>query len=362
MSGTRNRTSKKIPALAAIALMTALTGSVLPPERAAAAPAGQERPGSGRETKAPQNGTKPRREAAGSQAAPASGEAADLPSAMPLRSGASASGNAASAASAFAKLAAANDVPRMWAYIDSRAEASSPAAVTVWLRRLEAVQTKRLIALDEQLSAENVQQALMRTDQFDSKDGSWLRSVRTGVPKADALLKEMAAQGYVLDTAEGYYFPKIDYERYRKYASEVSARYAAYLTIRADETRSELTKDAGLIVSWAELLERAERQSLYLHNYPNSPEDEVVMRMYRQSLYIALYGTDNVPLFDHENQRIEPDAKKAYERQVRKSGQSPFARSLRGYMRVLADGGGKLTPAADAYREAQDPWGEAWKE
>lgn len=72
MSGTRNRTSKKIPTLAAIALMTALTGSVLPAERAAAAPTGKEPLKNGREAKALQNGSKLRRDTSGSSGAASS--------------------------------------------------------------------------------------------------------------------------------------------------------------------------------------------------------------------------------------------------------------------------------------------------
>ncbi|GGO00318.1 hypothetical protein [Saccharibacillus kuerlensis] len=64
MSGTRNRARKKIPALAAMALMTALTGSVLPTERAAAAPAGSETGKTGGEAKKSYKGSKPRRDCA----------------------------------------------------------------------------------------------------------------------------------------------------------------------------------------------------------------------------------------------------------------------------------------------------------
>ncbi|CAM3577241.1 MULTISPECIES: hypothetical protein [Saccharibacillus] len=334
MSGTRNRTSKKIPALAAIALMTALTGSAFPAERAAAASAGQEPSPSGREAKAAQNGSKLRRDHAAASAGETSGEAA---------------------AAAFAKLSARSDVPGMWKHIEAQAAKSAPSTVTVWLRRLEAVQAKRLTSMEEQLGAEKVQSALSGTKLFGYADGRWLRGARTGNAAADALLREIETEGYVLDVTEGYYFPKIDYERYRKQADRVSRRYAEYLTIRADETRSEVTKDAGLIVSWQELLERAERQSVYLQRYPDSPESAVVAQMYRQSVYLVLYGTDNVPLFDSATRRIDPDAEAAYERQVRKGGTSAFARMLRAYVGVLEQGGGKLTPAAEKFRDARNP-------
>ncbi|WP_037285214.1 hypothetical protein [Saccharibacillus sacchari] len=297
MNEAKNRTRKKIPALAAMALMTALTGSILPAERV---------------------------------------EAAAAPSGF----------NAASAKS---------DVSGMWNYIEKNATSSSPTSVTVWLRRLEAVQNKRLPGLEEALSREPIQDALMNTDGI---YGDWKKGTRTGNAQADKLLAEIENNGYVLDSTEGYFFPKIDYLRYMKQASRTTDRYADYLKIRSDETISELTKDAGLIVSWEELTERAERQSLYLASYPKTPETAVVQQMYDQSLYIVLYGTDNVPLFDYETRKIDPEAKAAYQKQIRTNSQSPFTKLLRNYTRVLEQNGGTLTKSVEAFREVRNPWVE----
>lgn len=297
MNEAKNRTRKKIPALAAMALMTALTGSILPAERV---------------------------------------EAAAAPSGF----------NAASAKS---------DVSGMWNYIEKNATSSSPASVTVWLRRLEAVQNKRLPGLEEALSREPIQDALMNTDGI---YGDWKKGTRTGNAQADKLLAEIENNGYVLDSTEGYFFPKIDYLRYMKQASRTTDRYADYLKIRSDETISELTKDAGLIVSWEELTERAERQSLYLASYPKTPETAVVQQMYDQSLYIVLYGTDNVPLFDYETRKIDPEAKAAYQKQIRTNSQSSFTKLLRNYTRVLEQNGGTLTKSVEAFRDVRNPWVE----
>ncbi|CAM4112869.1 hypothetical protein [Saccharibacillus endophyticus] len=297
MNEPKKRTRKKIPALAAMALMTALTGSILPAERveAAAAPSG------------------------------------------------------------FNAVSAKSDVSGMWTYIEKNAASSSPASVTVWLRRLETVQNKRLPGLEEALSREPIQDALMNTDGI---YGDWKKGTRTGNAQADKLLAEIENNGYVLDSTEGYFFPKIDYLRYMKQASRTTGRYADYLKIRSDETVSELTKDAGLMVSWKELVERAERQSRYLVSYPNTPETETVQQMYDQSLYIVLYGTDNVPLFDYDTRKIDPEAKAAYRKQIRTKSQSPFTKMLRNYTRVLEQNGGTLTKSVEAFRDVRNPWVE----
>ncbi|GEM_PF-4499501 len=301
MNTAKNRARKKIPALAAMALMTALTGSILPASASAAAPAAQ-----------------------------------------------------ASQAAAFNKLAAAGSVSGMWTFIESRASSASQASVTIWLRSLEAAQNKRLVSLEEELSAEKVQDALMNADLYEN--AAWTKGARTGVAQADKLLDEITSQGYVLDTTEGYYFPKIDYERYLKYAKRVVPRYAEYLKLRADDTRSEMTKDAGLIISWDELVDRAERQSLYLQRYPNTPETKVVKEMYEQSLYITLYGTDNVQLFDYETNVMDYQARKAYQHHLALKSSSPYSQTLRGYMKVLEKSNFKFSKAAAAFRDARNPW------
>lgn len=304
MHTTPNRARKKIPALAAMALMTALTGSILPAPTAAAA------------------------------AAPAT---------------------QTSPTATFNKLAAAGNVSGMWTFIQSRVGLSSPASLEVWLRRLEAVQEKRRDALEEEMATEQVQNALMQADLYDN-EGRWTRTARTGVPKADALLDEITSQGYVLDSAEGYFFPKLDYEKYLKYAKEVTPRYARYLAIRADDTRSELTYDAGLVVTWDELLERAERQSAYLVQYPKSPETPVVAEMYKQTLFITLYGVDNTPLFDYETHVMDYYARKAYQRHAALKSDTPFSNTLRSYMKILEKSGFKLSKSAEAFRDARNPW------
>ncbi|MEJ8307375.1 hypothetical protein [Saccharibacillus sacchari] len=304
MNGPKNRTRKKIPALAAVALMTALTGSILPAKRVQAAPSGIQ---------------------------------VNL------------------AASGFNALSAKSDVAEMWAYIEKNAASSSQATVTVWLRRLETVQNKRLPGLEAALSQESLQNALMTTDGI---YGDWKKGTRTGNAQADKLLAEIEKNGYVLDSTEGYFFPKIDYLRYLKQASRTTERYADYLKIRSDETVSELTKDAGLMVSWTELVARAERQSRYLVSYPNTPETATVQQMYDQSLYIVLYGTDNVPLFDYDTRKIDSEAKAAYQKQVRTGSQSSFTKLLRNYTRVLEQNGGKLTKSVEAFRDVRNPWVE----
>lgn len=302
MNELKSRARKKIPALAAVALMTALTGSILPAERVQAAPSQDNL-----------------------------------------------------AASGFNALSAKSDAAGMWAYIEKNAASSSPATVTVWLRRLETVQNKRLPGLEEALSQESLQNALMKTDGI---YGDWKKGTRTGNAQADKLLAEIENNGYVLDSTEGYFFPKIDYLRYMKQASRTTGRYADYLKIRSDETISELTKDAGLMVSWEELVARAERQSRYLASYPKTPETATVQQMYDQSLYIVLYGTDNVPLFDYDTRKIDPEAKAAYRKQIRTGSQSPFTKLLRNYTRVLEQNGGKLTKSVESFRDVRNPWVE----
>ncbi len=346
MNAPKNRIRKKIPALAAMALMTALTGSILPAERVQAAPSGKESANSRREAKSTFPASKPSRYIA------ASSESRNAEMAAISRSS---SMRADLAASGFNAVSAKGDVSGMWTYIEKNAASSSPASVTVWLRRLETVQNKRLPGLEEALSKEPVQDALMNTEGI---YGDWKKGTRTGNAQADKLLAEIEKNGYVLDSTEGYFFPKIDYLRYMKQSSRVTKPYADYLKIRSDETVSELTKDAGLIVSWDELVARAERQSQYLASYPKTPETVIVQQMYDQSLYIVLYGTDNVGLFDYETLKIDPEAKTAYKKQIRTASQSPFTKMLRNYMRVLEKGNDKLTQAMETFREARNPWKE----
>lgn len=86
----------------------------------------------------------------------------------------------------------------------------------------------------------------------------------------DASLKSLLLatldNGFKIETAEGSFFPVIDYGYYQKYQSAVTADCVAYLEIMRLESERMPAKDAALMIGWEEILARRNvKNSLLRH-------------------------------------------------------------------------------------------------
>ena len=107
---------------------------------------------------------------------------------------------------------------------------------------------------------------------------------------------------------------KVDYikllEKYGEYISE--SIYRLY-ELNAEIIESPMAKNASLLISWEELLDRAFKAENLLKDYP---EDEIikenVMWLYKSYLNSLLMGATNTPIFDYSTHEFSEDAKQAY--------------------------------------------------
>jgi len=66
--------------------------------------------------------------------------------------------------------------------------------------------------------------------------------------KVRELLSKTKNSGYRVETAEGMFFPVIDYEVYKKYSEYVTEDVKEYINIMAEESNNPPAKDAALVV------------------------------------------------------------------------------------------------------------------
>ena len=73
-----------------------------------------------------------------------------------------------------------------------------------------------------------------------------------------------------METAEGMFFPVIDYEFYRRYLAYLDSDFREYIEIMSLESSEPPAKDAALVIGWDEVIERALRQEKFLISFPES--------------------------------------------------------------------------------------------
>lgn len=211
----------------------------------------------------------------------------------------------------------------------------------------EAAQKRDLPRLEEALSADGLQRkigGLYRTGLDLGKAGE------IGDAELRAAMLAVRDGGYRMETAEGMYFPVIDYGRYRQYRELVTADLAAYIDLMAVESDRTPAKDAALVVGWDEIVRRAFAQENFLRTYENSPRARDVRNLYGRYLSFVFYGANNTPLFAYDSLTMNPEARAAYAAAASGSD-SRLAARLRDYTALLAKKGFRLDAEVEEYRK-----------
>lgn len=171
----------------------------------------------------------------------------------------------------------------------------------------------------------------------------------------DQELKQLVQQtqnaGYKVDSAEGMFYPVIDYQQYRKYSSLVTPDIKAYIDIMAAQSNNPLAKDAALVIGWDELLARALEQEKFIDTYADSAKLASVQDMYRLYAQFVLFGLNNTPLFSYDDKTLSPEAKTGYAKVLAESEPSPLTEIVQGFLDTVEQSNNRLTDKVENYRQ-----------
>ena len=256
---------------------------------------------------------------------------------------------------AAAPIADLDEISRLVQYVNSHVTGLSKNEASQLILQLEEAQRRYLPSLESRYYAQEDLGAVFFESYVAGVDPNHMDLIAEGELKE--LLWATHAGGFKVETAEGTFYPVIDYSRYEKYTLLVTDDIAEYIRIMAREITQPAAKDAALLIGWDEILSRALQQERFITKYPHSPRIKEVKELYARYVYLVLYGTDNTPLFTHaagsRNNRagLAPAAKLVYSRVGQVHTGSELARSLGEWMeRVKADDF-LLTPQVEAQRE-----------
>jgi hypothetical protein len=234
-------------------------------------------------------------------------------------------------------------------FLDNNISLVSSENASVMIDRFEKLQKEFLPKLDERFYKEDSLQTQMREVYMEGFDISKLDEIK------DEDLKELLAEtrdsGYKVETAEGMFFPVIDYEFYKKYSPYVTPDIKGYIDLMAVESNSTPAKDAALVISWEEILKRALNQEKFISQYQNSIKIDDVKDLYKKYLSFTLFGLNNTPLFSYDSKAMAAEAKEAYMNAVESNSDSEFLKIVNDFLELLKKTNFKLTDEVDNYRK-----------
>ncbi|MEF2967660.1 hypothetical protein V3851_17665 [Paenibacillus sp. M1] len=174
-----------------------------------------------------------------------------------------------------------------------------------------------------------------------------------------SLLTETRDSGYMLATVEGMFNPDPDYRKLAEFGGKATEDVAAYLELKTKESAQRSLADAALVVSWEELVNRGLSAEAFTLKYPDSERIEEAKLLFANYKTTIFYGANNTPLFGYEDEKMDPEAQKAYESALAgaNSGASPLLENLRKFMDEAAKGQYKLTASLEQLRGELVPLG-----
>lgn len=234
-------------------------------------------------------------------------------------------------------------------FIDSNISVVSRENSSVMVNELENLQKKNLKALEDKFNKEeSIQSSLSKIYKSDT-NFSTIDKIEDA--KIKALLTETLDSGYKVETAEGMFFPVINYEFYKKYSTYVTKDFKDYIDIMAVESNKVPAKDAALVISWDDIVKRALTHEQFISKHKDSVKLQDIKNLYNKYISFSLFGLNNTPLFAYETKEMVPEAKKAFSLTSVSSISSEYYKILGDYMQLLQKNNYKLTDEVDKYRK-----------
>lgn len=221
---------------------------------------------------------------------------------------------------------------------------------SILLYKLEEYQKKNLSKFEEQFTnGVDIQISMNKVykSDFDINKIDYIQD-----KKLKDLLIEMRNSGYKIETAEGMYFPVLNYEIYKNYSSYVTEDLKDYIEIMAAEFNKVPVKDGAIMITWNELLQRALNQEQFIDKYKNSVKINDIKKLYNRYTAFILYGTNNTQLFSYDTKVLSSEAKNSYIKAIKVNNNSKLLSNIKGLLNVLEKNNYKLTDEVERYRKS----------
>ncbi|HEY9059886.1 MAG TPA: hypothetical protein VIO64_05180 [Pseudobacteroides sp.] len=246
-----------------------------------------------------------------------------------------------------AKSSSISDVAK---FVDGNIEFVSTSDAVLMAIEFEKAQKAYLPKLEEKYYKGDIQ---VKFGKEYSKDFDINKIYETKDSVLKKLLDETKAGGYRVETAEGMFFPTINYEFYKKYKPYLTLDLKEYVDIMATESNKVPAKDAALVIGFDEVLRRAQVQGEFINRFKDSAKQNDVKELYKKYVIFSLFGCNNTPLFSYDTKMMAEKTRAVYKEFAASNPGDSFAEVIKGFMDVVERSNYKLTDLVEKYRNNQ---------
>lgn len=143
--------------------------------------------------------------------------------------------------------------------------------------------------------------------------------------------------GYKVETSEGMYYPIVDYSVLYKYEDYVTSGVKKYLRLMKRQSDIMAYSDAAVVVPWSELGERLLMAEALQSEYLPKTMKERVEQEFEWGFMTFVFGTNNTPVFDFENNVISDPEIIASFKEVAEKGGNTIKTVMVPYLKVLEE-------------------------
>lgn len=233
-------------------------------------------------------------------------------------------------------------------FVDNNISKVSKRTATEMVDILESTQKSYLATIEEKYYEEGMPEKFFNMNKS-IEDINELKDIDDETVKG--LITETRNLGYKVETAEGSYFPIVDYSFFKEYGSYVTDDMREYIDIMSTESDNAPAKDAALVIGWDELLNRGLSQEKFINEYSDSIKLKDIKELYNKYVYFIFNGLNNTPLFDYDSKTMISEAKDTYLDAIENKDGSNLLEELSGYMDALKEANYKLTSDIENYRD-----------
>ncbi|MNZ85544.1 hypothetical protein D3C78_1043390 [compost metagenome] len=251
-------------------------------------------------------------------------------------------------------------LPQAFHFIDEHIEELSSEDASHVLLALEDVQIKELAGFVNRYFKGTIQEQITALYKIDDSIKDLID--KTSDESLKSLLTETQDSGYLLATAEGMFAPVIDYSKVSPYLEKANDETKAYFELREAESKKPSLRDAALVISWEELLNRGLAAERFTTKYPNAVRIKEVISLRDNYIMTIFYGANNTPLFSYDTKLMDSEARKTYESALSTNAEhteSSLMKDLEAFMSTAAKENYKQTEALKKLQSKFAPFVES---
>lgn len=220
-------------------------------------------------------------------------------------------------------------------YIDENISKASPEFAEKMVIELECMQESYAIHYMDEFFKEDRQSTLAKVFPNYEFDSNKVNSIEDEELKK--LVTNIIDGKYKIVSAEGAFYPAIDYNALNGYKQYISDEMAEYINIMAIHLDNPPMRDAGLIISWDDLADRLINIEKYLRKYVDGVKSEEITRLYGEYLVMYMQGGDNTPIYNREDKKIIEDVLNSYKKTISNDKEGITGNIISKYLKVIEE-------------------------